>query len=73
MRLRYWYLALFFTFLLGCRDGFIALWKNPAEEPVYVFPYSITSLPPADQRDLKKGIPIESGKELAGILEDYLS
>ena len=73
MRFRYMYLALFFTFLLGCRDGFIALWKIPGEHLVYVFPYSITSLPPADRRKLEQGIRIETSEELASLLEDYLS
>ncbi len=73
MNLRYAYLALIFTFLLGCRDGFVALWKIPEEEPVYVFPYSITSLPPADRQKLETGIKVETNQELMELLEDYLS
>ena len=73
MRLRYWYLALFFTFLLGCRDGFIALWKIPEPDPVCVFPYRVSSLPPQDRERLQKGIRVETTEELEQLLEDYLS
>lgn len=73
MKLRYWYLALIFTFLLGCKDGFIALWKIPQEDPAYVFPYSIASLPPEDRVRLQQGIRLESAQELMKLLEDYLS
>ena len=54
MRLRYGYLTLIFTFLLGCHEGFVALWKPPAEEPAAVFPYAVTSLPQADHRNTKQ-------------------
>ncbi len=73
MNKRYGYFVLFFAFLLGCREGFVALWKIPDPEPVYIFPYSITSLPPGDRERLEKGIRIETGEELMGLLEDYLS
>ena len=73
MRLRYAYLALILTFLLGSRNGFVALWKIPDPEPVYVFPYRISALPPADQKKLKTGITVESYDELTRLLEDYLS
>ena len=73
MRLRYGYLTLIFTFLLGCHEGFVALWKLPAEEPAAVFPYAVTSLPQADQQRLKKGIEIPNSDALMALLEDYLS
>ena len=67
------YLTLIFTFLLGSRDGFIALWNSCDPEPDQVFPYSIASLPPADRAKLEKGIRIHSREELNRLLEDYLS
>ena len=73
MRLRYGYLTLIFTFLLGCHEGFVALWKPPTEEPAAVFPYAVTSLPQADQQRLKKGIEIPNSDALMALLEDYLS
>lgn len=57
--------------ILGVKNGCIALWENGTE--VEVYPYRAELLPKADQQLLKKGIPIQSEAELAGILEDYLS
>ena len=73
MKLRYCYLALIFTFLLGCRDGFITLWKIPEPDPVYIFPYAVSSLPPQDRERLQKGIRAETMEDLEQLLEDYLS
>ena len=73
MNLRYCYLALVLTFLLGVRDGFVALWKIPDPEPIYISGYSIASLPPADRMRLEEGIRAETKEELAHMLEDYLS
>lgn len=66
------YITLVFGFLLGIRDGYIALWKDGSQDP-RVFPYRAEMLPRADQEKLKQGIRIEDGTELAHILEDYLS
>jgi hypothetical protein len=73
MGLRYVYLTLILTVLLGCHEGFIALWKHPQQEPAVIFPYRITSLPPADREQLLRGIQVETKDELMGLLEDYLS
>ena len=64
---------LLFGFLLGIHDGKIALWKGDDPEPVRVFPYRASLLPPADQRALKNGIPIEDAHDLSRLLEEYLS
>ena len=66
-------LVLVLAFLLGIRDGYIALWKDGSPEPCRVFPYRAESLPKADQESLKKGIRIESREELSQLLEDFLS
>ena len=73
MRVRYGYLTLIFTFILGCHDGFVALWTDPCREAPVVFPYSTASLPPADRARLMNGIRLETQEELARLLEDYLS
>lgn len=65
--------SLIFLFILGCRDGFIALWKDSDPEPVRVFPYSVAALPEADQKALERGISIEDEEDLKRLLEDYLS
>lgn len=60
-------------FLLGIRDGYIALWEDGCEQPREVFPCRAELLPEADQRSLEKGIRLENELELAQALEDYLS
>lgn len=59
--------------LLGSHKGYLALFRAGSTDPMQVFPCPITSLPPADQNALEKGIPIRSETELAQRLEDYLS
>ena len=73
MKLRYSYLALILAFLLGVRDGFVALWKIPGNEPLFVSPYSVSSLPAEDRKQLENGIIVRTEEELARLLEDYLS
>ena len=65
--------SLLFGFIVGAWEGYVALWRQGQTEPMRVFPYSVASLPPADQRALEKGIVIEDETELAHLLEDYLS
>lgn len=67
------YFTLLFTFLLGSYNGYIALWKQGSTQPLQVFPYSIQSLPPADQARLQQGIPISSWEQLQMLIQDYLS
>ena len=67
------YLALFLAFLLGSRDGFLALWIPPEQEPAYLIPCRVESLPPADQKLLKDGIRVETKEELMRLLEDFVS
>ena len=67
------YLTLIFTFLIGTHKGFLALWTQPGGEPQYIFPYSISSLPPEDQKRLETGIRLNDQEALIRLLEDYLS
>ncbi len=60
-------------FLVGIRDGYIALWKDGQPEPVRVFPYQARMLPEADRKQLEQGIYIEDEQKLVELLEDYLS
>lgn len=60
-------------FLLGIHEGKIALWKENDPEPMQVFPYRAELLPEADQKALKKGIKIDSIRQLNSLIEDYLS
>ncbi len=65
-------LILVLGFLLGIKDGYIALWKDGNQQP-QVFPYRAQMLPQEDQQRLKEGIRIKDSRELAQLLEDYLS
>ena len=67
------YLTLIFSFLIGSHEGFVALWADPDEKPTCIFPYSVSSLPLADQQRLKNGIRLDSEEDLNRLLEDYLS
>lgn len=67
------WLALAFSFILGSHNGYVALWEGDDPEPKKVFPYSVSSLPQADQKRLEEGIHVESKRELIQLVEDYLS
>lgn len=66
-------LALLLVYLLGVRGGYVALWRDEDPEPVAVFPYAVSGLPPDDQAALFRGIVIKSEEELHQRLEDFLS
>ena len=66
-------LALLMGFILGSHNGYIALWTDNRIEPDRVFPYRVSTLPPADQEALRKGIKADDILELTRLMEDYLS
>lgn len=61
------------AFILGSKDGFIALWREGEANPVKIFPCRISALPEADRAALEQGVRIESETDLVRLLEDYLS
>lgn len=61
------------SLILGCHDGYAALFQSGQARPMKVFPYPIAALPAKDQALLKQGIPIETEEELRRLLQDYLS
>ncbi len=67
------WLMLAFSFILGSHNGNVALWKDGDPEPIEVFPYSVSSLPEADQKRLEEGIHVKNRRELIRLVEDYLS
>ena len=73
MNHRYLSLLLAAGLYLGCFRGYVALWKEGAAEPDVIYPCKVTLLPPADRQALAEGIPVRSEKELAHLLEDFLS
>ena len=66
-------LTLVFLWILGSYEGHIALWKDGQPEPVQVFPYRLETYPLQDRQSLKEGIRVDTDRELAHLLEDYLS
>ena len=66
-------LALALGLILGSCRGYVALYEENSPQPRQVYPYRISTLPPQDQNALEEGIPIRSEKELAHLLEDFLS
>ena len=60
-------------FVLGNHRGYIALWETGDPEPRQIFPYTVASLPPADQKALEEGIRLKDAGSLLQLLEDYLS
>ena len=60
-------------FILGIRNGYIALWEDGRAEPVRVFPYQAEALPSADRMRLEEGIRIDTADQLITLIEDYFS
>ena len=65
--------CLLLAYLLGCHEGYIALWTDSSAKPARVYPYAVSSLPPADQQALKEGISVKDNLELSRLIEDFLS
>ena len=59
-------------FLLGIRDGRLALWRDDDPHPVQIYDIRADSLPPADRLQLRRGIRSESREALWLLLENYL-
>lgn len=66
-------LILITGFVLGSHNGYLALWSGDTIEPDRIYPYRVSTLPPEDQKALRKGIHAENILELTQLLEDYLS
>ena len=59
-------------FLLGIREGKVALWRDGEGHPFQIYDIRADSLPVSDQLLLRQGIRLENREELWMILEDYL-
>lgn len=64
---------LLLSFVLGSYKGYVALFNKGAEEPRQIYPYQVSTLPPADQQALEEGIVVRTEEQLNKLLEDYLS
>ena len=73
MKKRYLRTLLALYVILGSWKGYVAIFEKDMDEPRQIFPTQITTLPPADQAALEKGIIVRNQRDLNQLLEDYLS
>lgn len=66
-------MALCFTFLVGIKNGRVAIWEDDDPEPIKILPYSTALLPREARQALTEGIRVESLEELYELAEKYLS
>lgn len=66
-------MLLAFGFLLGIRNGRLALWRDDAPHPEQIYDIRADTLPPADRLRLRQGIRLESREAVWELLENYLS
>lgn len=64
--------ALCFGWLLGIKNGYVALWRDDDPHPEQIYDIRADTLPAADQLLLRRGIAIATREELWQILEDYM-
>ena len=62
-----------FGFLLGIRNGRLALWRDGEPHPEQIYDIRADTLPPADRLRLRQGIRLESREAVWELLENYLS
>lgn len=60
-------------FILGEKDGKIALYRGDKSETVQVYDVYVDTLPEYDKNELKAGIMIYDLKELDSLIEDFTS
>lgn len=65
-------LALALSFLLGIRDGKLALWRSGRAHPEQIYDIRADTLPPSDQLQLRRGIRLDTREEVWLVLENYL-
>lgn len=66
-------ISLLLGLILGSYKGYVALYESGSEEPRQIFPYQVSTLPPADQSALEEGIRVRDQEELNRLMEDFLS
>ena len=72
-RMEQLYFALVLMFILGVRDGKVALWKENDPASVRIFPCRAAMLPEDARAALERGIEIDSLEQLEQLAENYLS
>ena len=66
-------MLLAFGFLLGLRNGRLALWRDGDAHPEQIYDIRADTLPPADRLRLRQGIRVQTREEVWLLLENYLS
>lgn len=59
-------------YLLGVKNGQVAIWKGNDPQPARVFPWSMALLPGPIQRALEKGIYIEEESDIGRLIADMI-
>ena len=65
--------VLLFGFLLGIRNGQIALWKDNDPQPLRVFSWRAALLPQQIQDALTRGIHIEEDSDIGQLIRDMIA
>ena len=60
-------------FLLGVRNGQVAIWKDNDPQPIRVFNWSVSLLPSPIQEALIKGIRIDSDSDIGQLIQDMIA
>lgn len=71
-----WKLAanlLVFGFILGISRGYVAVWQDEDPQPLYFTDTPASSLLPADEALLRRGLRFSDQKALTAALEDFCS
>ena len=64
-------MLLAFGFLLGIRNGRLALWRDGDAHPEQSYDIRADTLPPADRLRLRQGIRVQTREEVWQLLENY--
>lgn len=59
-------------FLLGIRNGQVALWRGDDPEPVRVFPWYSSMLPGQIRSALENGLRIEEESDIGKLIQDMI-
>ena len=65
--------VLVLSLYLGVHNGNLALFREGHSVPIQVYQQPVSAYPKKDQNALNAGIPITSKRQLAELLEAYLS
>ena len=59
-------------FLLGIRNGQVAIWKDDDPQPIRIFPWSAAILPAQIRKALEKGIYVDETSDIGLLIQDMI-